>query len=63
MTCHRGSVRKRSQVPKQAQRKTSKLAAQTSSKAIGTMDNDERRGRSPMTVFPEFVILADIASA
>ena len=55
-----GSVRKKSQVPRH-QRKTSMLAVQTSSKAIGTMENDERRGRRPMTVFPEFVILADIA--
>ena len=62
MTCHRGSVTKKRPVPRQAQRKTRKLAVQTSSKAIGTMDNDERRGRRPMTVFPESATPADIAS-
>jgi hypothetical protein len=62
MTCHRGSVTKKRPVPRQGQRKTPKLAVQTSSKAIGTMDNDERRGRRPMTVFPESATPADIAS-
>jgi len=62
MTCHRGSVTKKRPAPRQAQRKTRKLAVQTSSKAIGTMDNDERRGRRPMTVFPESATPADIAS-
>ena len=47
---------------RQTQRKTRKLAVQqTSSKEIGVTNNDERRGCSPMTVFPEYATPADIA--
>src|SRR6516164_9600515 len=60
MTCRLRFVRKKSQAPRQTQRKTHKLAAQPSSKGIGVTNNDERRGCSPMTVFPEFVTPADI---
>ena len=62
MTCHRGFVRKKSQAPRLTQRKTRKLAVQqTSSKEIGVTNNDERRGCSPMTVFPEYATPSDIA--
>jgi hypothetical protein len=37
-------ARKKSQAPRHAQRKIRKLAVQTSSKAIGKMGDDERRG-------------------
>jgi hypothetical protein len=44
MTCRLPFARKKSQAPRQAQRKIRKLAVQTSSKAIGKMGDDERRG-------------------
>jgi hypothetical protein len=60
MTCRLPFARKKSQAPRQAQRKIRKLTVQTSSKAIGKMGDDERRGYSPMTAFPEFAIPADV---
>ena len=59
MTCHRGFVRKKSREPRQAQRKTCKLAVQTSSKKVDVTNTDERRAYGPMTAFPEFAIPAD----
>lgn len=59
MTCHRGFVRKKSREPRQAQRKTRKLAVQTSSKKVDVTNTDERRAYGPMTAFPEFAIPAD----
>jgi hypothetical protein len=44
MTCRLPFARKKSQAPTHAQRKIRKLAVQTSSKAIGKMGDDERRG-------------------
>ena len=43
-TCRLPFARQKSQAPRQAQRKIRKLAVQTSSKAIGKMGDDERRG-------------------
>jgi hypothetical protein len=60
MTCHHGFVRKKSQAPRLTQRKTRKLAVQTSTKEVGATNNDERRRYSPMTAFPEFAIPADV---
>jgi hypothetical protein len=62
MTCHHGFVRSKGQATRQSQRQTRKPAAQTSSKETGAISNDERRGYSPTTVFPEFANPADIAS-
>jgi len=59
MTCHHGFVTKKSPALKQVQRKTRKLAVQTSSKKVGIMSNDERRGHNPTMAFPEFIIPAD----
>jgi hypothetical protein len=61
MTCRLRFVRKKSQAPRQTQRKTRKLTVQTSSKKLDVTNTDERRGCSPMTAFPEFAIPADIA--
>jgi len=61
MTCRLRFVRKKSQAPRQTQRKTRKLAAQTSSKKVDVTNTDERRGCSPMMAFPEFATPADIA--
>jgi hypothetical protein len=67
MIYRRHFVRKKSQVPRQAQHKIRKQAVQTSSKAVGKTeavgktDDDEGRGCRPMTVFPEFATPADSA--
>ena len=53
---------KKGQRPRQAQRKTRKLAVQTSSKKVVVRNNDGRRAYGPMTAFPEFAIPADTAS-
>jgi hypothetical protein len=61
MIYRRHFVRKKSQVPRQAQHEIRKQAVQTSSKAVGKTDDDEGRGCRPMTVFPEFATPADSA--
>jgi hypothetical protein len=52
-------VRKKSQVPRQTQRKPRKRALQTLIKKINVTDNDESRGCDPTTAFPESVTHAD----
>jgi len=59
MTCRPPFARKKSQAPRQARRKTRKLAVRTSSRAVSKLDDDENRGISPTTVFHEFAIPAD----
>ena len=59
MTCRLPFARKKSQASRRARRKTRRLTPQTSSRAVNTPDDDEHRGVSSTTVFPEFAIPAD----